>query len=157
MQNCPLILYSLQKMLNVVRKKIHANCESLPSCCQCKIFPCFDCSKFNFSLLTCIQTVILPTEQCCWSGIRWLFVLWIQGQGRERNQDSEPWSGSVMNILDLFSESLEIISCVKSWTKCIKRQQTLNVGFSWKLTSKGTWRQVRGALWLYLQSINSIN
>jgi hypothetical protein len=31
MQNCPSILYSLQKMLNVVRKKIHANCEYLPA------------------------------------------------------------------------------------------------------------------------------
>jgi hypothetical protein len=28
------------------------------------------------------------------------------------------------------------------WTKYLKRHQTLNVGFSSKLTKKGTWRQV---------------
>ncbi len=32
--------------------------------------------------------------------------------------------------------------CVKAWTKYLKRPQTLNVGFSYKLTSKDIWRQV---------------
>jgi hypothetical protein len=33
------------------------------------------------------------------------------------------------------------------WTKYLYRHQTLNVGVSYKLTSKGTWRQVFISLW----------